>query len=458
MTQAIIDARGQNEIYSGQILELIYFIDRPFLQHLVEYLAGLGYSEMLILISKDSIRVRKLLGDGTRWGITIDYRLVKNDAALDSIVDQDMDKERLLVQAEEILFIDALAKCATKYCIDGRICWTSIPQGQSINELDDDCVENMAPGSYLDISTINNFLNTQRQFLTKKSGRLLLGAHASDDGVWISRNNSIHPTVSIHPPVYIGEDCILHQGACIGPNVVLGNNCVVSSDTNIENSLICPNSFIGQKLNVQDSIVQKNLLVNLKHDSSLVVEDDFLISEIRAPVWPHVIFSCISRLCALFLFISLLPVFVFNCLILLCRTGSLIKTSEKVRIPQTDFSQRKFFKHYSFRDGDHKKNCDPIYHFFCHFIPGLINVIKGDMLIVGLQSLSPEVYEEMSSDRQKLYLSSHAGLITELDILPRGYDDEDLAYASEVFYSVRIEWRYHLKISSQYALKFCHIN
>ena len=80
------------------------------------------------------------------------------------------------------------------------------------------------------------------------------------------------------------------------------------------------------------------------------------------------------------------------------------------------------------------------------------------MLIVGLQSLSPEVYEELSSDRQKLYLSSHAGLITELDILPRGYDDEDLAYASEVFYSVRIEWRYHLKISSQYALKFYHIN
>src|SRR5579859_2371507 len=60
---------------------LLPLIDRPFLQHVVEFLAEAGMADSIdVVLSHLPEKVEALLGDGTRWGICIRYHLVRDSA------------------------------------------------------------------------------------------------------------------------------------------------------------------------------------------------------------------------------------------------------------------------------------------------------------------------------------------------------------------------------------------
>ena len=61
---------------------LLPLIDRPFLQHVVEYVMDAGLVDSIeVVVSHMPERVEALLGDGTRWGVPIRYHLARDRAA-----------------------------------------------------------------------------------------------------------------------------------------------------------------------------------------------------------------------------------------------------------------------------------------------------------------------------------------------------------------------------------------
>ena len=66
---------------------------------------------------------------------------------------------------------------------------------------------------------------------------------------------------NIHPPVLIGDDCVISDKAQIGPNVILGNGCKVDDDATIKDS-VCWNRVIIQKNSkVSESILGDGYVV-----------------------------------------------------------------------------------------------------------------------------------------------------------------------------------------------------
>src|SRR4051794_33610873 len=108
--RAVIIATGEgaafaplNERYPAPLLPLV---DRPFLQHIVEYLVEQGILEFDFVLSHLPEKIEHLLGDGTRWGSTFRFHLV-GDASrpyrlLPTILPRDGQEPLLLGHADRL--------------------------------------------------------------------------------------------------------------------------------------------------------------------------------------------------------------------------------------------------------------------------------------------------------------------------------------------------------------------
>ena len=104
----------------------------------------------------------------------------------------------------------------------------------------------------LSFQTYDAILMSHRALLKKEFTGLLLKGAEVEDGIWISRNVSLHPTTKIESPVYIDEDCRIGSGVRLGPNCVIGKECVLDSGSSIENAVIFSNTYVGDGLELKD--------------------------------------------------------------------------------------------------------------------------------------------------------------------------------------------------------------
>ena len=148
-----------------------------------------------------------------------------------------------------------------------------------------------------------------------------------------------------------------------------------------------------------------------------------------------------SRFGAACLLILLCPFLFATALVLrLGRRGPVIFTEEALRLPaQTDEPLWHTFRLFSFTPEGKKresKGTGLIRHFFLQFLPGLINILRGELCFVGVRPRTKDQVKALPRDWQTLYLNSKPGIITEALINYGASPTEDELYTSEVFYSV----------------------
>src|SRR5438876_106153 len=90
-------------------------------------------------------------------------------------------------------------------------------------------------------------------------------------------------------------------------------------------------------------------------------------------------------------------------------------------------------------------------HLLFHFLPGLVNIARGEMRFVGLEPRSPQEVKTMSDDWRGLYLRSKAGVITEASVFHGPDATGDDLYAAEVVYSVTSGVRHDAALLLRYA-------
>jgi hypothetical protein len=85
------------------------------------------------------------------------------------------------------------------------------------------------------------------------------------------------------------------------------------------------------------------------------------------------------------------------------------------------------------------------------FLPGLVNVVLGDLHLIGVPPRSRESIAGLDPDWKSLYLRTRkAGLVTEAAIHYATAPDEDEAYAADAFYGASSSWKYDVKLLLRY--------
>ena len=469
-----------NERYPTPLLPLV---DRPFIQHVVEFLVEGGITQFEFVLSHLPGKIRDLLGDGSRWGSTFRFHLSRDPEhpynILKSITLGDDTGPLLLVHADRLPQIDLKQTRPALQLTEPIMFFSNRGQGsgdltgedsnkgqwtgwawlptQSMETLPKDLTEDTLQSHLFDlahnqeptvqvpeslnIQSYQGLLEAQRSVLNKQFKGLFLSAREADESIWLSRNVSLHPTATLKPPVYINENCRIGKGITLGPHVVIGKDCVLDSGCTVTESVVFPGSYVGEGLELTDVIADKNCLINVRFGAAVSISESFILGGTSGPGMGRWLSRIFSQGIAVLLLLVSWPVILATALVLrIGRRGPVVFKKEAVRLPtQTDETQWQTFRFLSFAQDDggiHKEVGSALKHLFLQFLPGLISIAKGKLCFIGVDPRTKEEVKALSQDWRALYLGSKPGVVSEAYVNYGDAPTEDELYAAEVFYSV----------------------
>jgi len=513
VVKAVVIATGESadmssltERYPTPLLPLL---DRPFIQHVVESLVDLGVAEFDFILSHLPERIERLLGDGKRWGSTFAFHLSRDASHpykfLDIIGLHDDEQPILLVHADRLPDIQLVQRALSSYpcgatvfywqqsaeggeppsppetmgesnqrhwtgwaCLPARLL-AGLPGGLSELALGAHLFALASPDGTLcevppplSVQGYDELLAAQWAVLNKSFRGLMLSGNETDEGIWLSRNVSLHPAARIIPPVYIGENCRIGEGVQVGPHAVIGSDCVLDKRCTVVNAMVFPGSYVGEALELADSIADKNRLINVRVGASVPVIDDFILGSISDRHLRRWLGSLFSRGVAMALLACTWPLLLITGLSLQVRRGRpVLHSAEAVRLPASSEEMTwQTFQLWSFcanvlhreetgLQGEPNKGHG--HRLLQHFLPGLINIAKGELHFVGVPPRTSEEIKALPHDWQALYLHAKAGMVTEAYVYHGLTPTADEQYSAEVFYAVRAGVWHDLRLIIAYV-------
>jgi NDP-sugar pyrophosphorylase family protein len=301
---------------------LLPLVDRPFVQHAVERLAGLGISHVTFILDPAAEQVAAFLGNGSRWGCLFKYHrepdtgdccaLLKELASGHSPDEPillghaerlvSLPKGHMLLPPPQVLYYSHRTKPAGIHQDTTWTGWAVLSQ-QSLAALPKRCerkefeqalrtvasdwshsphceiVPVMSVGSFPDIIAAHRAV-LAGEFPIHPQGREI------EPGIWIGRKTRVHPTVQFNPPVAVGDNCLIGAGVRLGPFATLVGDCLLDDHAAVSNSVILPGSYVGPGLDLDDVIVDQKYLIHVREGRTLMVAEDYVLGSLLAsPSW-----------------------------------------------------------------------------------------------------------------------------------------------------------------------------
>lgn len=485
--RAIVIATGEgpgvaplDERYPTPLLPLI---DRPFLQHIVEYLVAQGITRFDFVLSHLPEKIEQFIGDGSRWGIQPTYHLARDPLRPYRLLkalhfDGANGSPLLLAHADRLppvplkeirsepalstplLFTwrnaDALGTDTVQWTGWALIESSHLQALRATADEKDlfDHLQTLTPATRevshpLSVEAIRSILLANRAVLDKQFDGLLLAGREIEPGIWLSRNVILHPTARIQPPVYIAEDCQIGPGTVLGPHAVVGKGSILDGRSTVTNAIIFPGSYVGEGLELADVLVDKNRLLNAELGGAMLVED-FILGSLASPRPIDWLMRQLGRLVALCALLLAAPILVILALSRALRGQPVMTGRAVVHLPAASLAQNEWETYTLSRFHGEPPTPATFRDFWVRFLPGLWHVVRGDLSYVGVPPRSVEEVKALPRDWQSVYLRAKAGLITEAMICygPDATDDE--LYAADGFYAVTASWHHDLSLLLRY--------
>jgi NDP-sugar pyrophosphorylase family protein/lipopolysaccharide/colanic/teichoic acid biosynthesis glycosyltransferase len=454
---------------------LLPLVDRPFLQHVIEYLARQGVRRFDIVLSHRPEAIEQYFGDGTRWGCSFTYHLARDPKrpyrVLKSI-DLAEDGPVLIGHADRLpSFAAADIADTTDDPIplvteddSGEVAWTgwALLSPRAIAEIGPEWTEPVLAehllalpidhvvDHLLDTSSFATLLASQRAVLEREFEPLFLTGREVEPGIWLSRNVSLHPTAKLTAPVYVGEDCHIGPDVQLGPHAVVGRGCILGRDCTVSRALIFPENYVSADLELDDVIVDRNRI--LRSVGTVTEADAFLLGSLSPGRVGHVAAGIAARLLALALLVLFAPLLLLTALFLkLTRRGPVVHRKVAVVLPEPAGTRRRTCTLWSF----HPAGPDALAEgrmapgarsLLLVFLPALVNVVRGELSFAGVAPRTPEEVDGLPPEWRALYLCCKVGLIAEAACRPGAAFTDDERYAAEAYYGAAGDWRYDARL------------
>jgi hypothetical protein len=313
MIKAIIVVPGSPALPMGQLL------DRPFLQHLVEQLAGRGVAHIRLILHRAQRDISALLGDGSRWGIAIECRYTEETPGWHDLAVATLTDSNGLVLVGNASRLPYLPDSRQEGAIDGawpaiffdedntRPRWVEwillkekdvaafaghLSRGadwrEALREESQEVHKIFLDHQHLSCASPKELLLSNRAALEGAFPGLFFAGKQVRDGVWIARAAKIPPTARIQSPCYIGEESWIGPNCELGPHAVIGPRCVISSGTHISRSVVAESTYLGPELEVADSFVASSRIHNVRLGADIEIGENHIacsMAATQAPWW-----------------------------------------------------------------------------------------------------------------------------------------------------------------------------
>ncbi len=464
--KAVIVATGYSETLKPLIYKrptaLLHIVDKPMIVHVVEALVRHGITDLHIVLGHYPEMVEAVLEEGSRWGVQVTYHLTtdwKRPFRTLTPAAKDWRDPWVVIANANVLPKQHLRelfeppKSLLWYTPGQRWSGWGIVRREAIANLNRHMQLQAFPGSLSSAShkiiqkpffSVLSASDLQRSNLhclrlARPCALFPSATRRVQPGLWISKGVVIHPSAMILPPVFLSEYAQIGEGAQIGPEAIVEAHCVIDKGSSVKKSVICRGSYVGESLEVRNSIVDHNTLINFSHKSHVQVPDEFILGELKTPMHRVHLSSLLIRTMAFIGLISMAPLLVF----LIARYG--LTRTEVLKLPASGHRQE--WTTFSLLHLGRKPRWLPKWFVS---LPTTINLIQGQVHLVGLRPVTLVEVEALAPDYRQLYLRSKVGLIT-LQCVEHGrHASPEERLATDSYYAtkrtlnmdLRILWRW----------------
>lgn len=451
---------------------------KPMLHHALEVAAAHGCEKVDVLVAHLPEKVRESAGDGTRWGIDVEWHAVSNESAawrhVKAMISDGLGSQVLIGRAD-VIPLEGLPHTLVDSCfvLDAAGSWTGwgVVPTEALSALGEDrtpddqlreAVE-LVDGAFevatrvIDVRTWSGLLEANKLVVQGKAEELLLNAREVEPGIWLSRNVMLHPRARVQAPVLVGENTRVGAGAVIGPGAILGADCIVADGARVAESVVTSRTYVGESLDVEECIVEPACLVNVALDAAVPVTDQFLVGDLSRGAMRRWLGHTMERALGVVALLPATPLLLAGWVLALAAGRHGLHRAACVRLPAgADPRHWKNFEVLSFgarsiEAGSRGLADRLLISLRLDGLPGVFNIIGGTMRFAGQPPRSREEIEEMNDVWRGVYLVGRTGFANLTDVQHGSDANDDERYACESFQTVTSSPMRDLKLFMRWA-------
>jgi NDP-sugar pyrophosphorylase family protein len=108
-----------------------------------------------------------------------------------------------------------------------------------------------------------------------------VGAREVSPGVWVGLHSHISPEARLCAPCWVGDHVYAGPGAVIGPEAIVEDGAFIEANAEIGSCVIGPATYVGEYVQINNTLVAGNTLVNWKSGLESTVSDAFLLCSLE---------------------------------------------------------------------------------------------------------------------------------------------------------------------------------
>jgi len=229
-------------------LVLVPLLGKCLLDYWLEHLVDQGERAVRIIALDRPEQVRARVGDGSRWGLRLEVLSFDDTSTRSAPEHQNPTTSNEGVPPEHVIITDHLPGLPGVPLFESYVTWFEAL-----------------------LSWIPFAANTPDR----------IGRKEIKPGVTVGLHSRISPSAQLHAPCWIGDNVVVGSDAIIGPGVILEDRAFVGPGASVTQSIVGPETFVGEMTLVERSLACGHLLINWKTRSCLEVPDAFLLSSLR---------------------------------------------------------------------------------------------------------------------------------------------------------------------------------
>lgn len=425
---------------------------KPLLVHCLEDLAQAGLAQITLVISRHAEALRTSLGSGARWGLSIEYVLSRGEEPPSDILArmQTPGEGTLMVRGDVLrsaCFKALLARIAAASRQPGELTFQQqrahviwYPDGPSAALLDAVAwppVPLKQDGASIDdnegqVRTLTDLAGYHRANLDAAAGRipgLLVPGRAVALGLTVGRQTRISPRTLRQGIALVGSNCRIDHHAALSGEVVISDNVLVDRDAEIQDTVVLPNTYVGQLVHLSNAIVKGGELFRVDTGAHLKVTDTFLIADLGINGTSEYFTRPFNRLAGVGLLLLSLPLWPIAFLQALVRNPHRplrreLLRGNRIALNEFGIRERTEFSSWEFA-------CKGA---ILRYLPRLIAVARGDLRLIGTLPISAQAASERVDDWQRAADRAPSGLIGPSQLLlPPDATEEDVILSDALY-------------------------
>jgi NDP-sugar pyrophosphorylase family protein len=317
-------------------------LNKPLLEYYIDFCVLSKITQIRIIKNDPANELEEYFSDGLKWGVDLSYSLARKEDDLSRIMLKNSgfckDEDLLIIYGYHFINYDRedeklaeLNNVKKNWKLSEQnsalyfIKQSEKPYSIDLEKLPEKDFEGV---SLTILDSIGTYYMLSQDILRNRSKDYFLPGFSNESDEFVGMNVIYNPhTVSFQKPIMIGDNVQIKNHSFIGPNTILGNNVIIDSSSNIIDSIVYDQSYIGSDLDIENKVIYQEKLINPLTGSSMEITDKFYISKIDQNIFSRFFRKLIHSIIALILIILYaLPNAIFGLLEVL--GGSLPKSGD----------------------------------------------------------------------------------------------------------------------------------